>query len=216
MAERLTPEDIESARQKVRDHFGSDVDPLPLAAIGITVQVWRRTDELEDAHTIRFPAKDRITDGEMFAANAATTRFILARIQPSYSAVDWLTLADDVTDPARFAGRRTVSHLLGSTRQKKWAARARRTIDYQAIIVKEYGPEICWLHAHFGSTHIWWGHPDWPALVATFIDGLRGEPPHASAAELHSGLLDSPDTMDPEILDWCTSQLIGYTLMRRD
>lgn len=205
------------AQQRLRERYGSHFDPLPLVAISLTVRAWRRTDEAEDAHTRRYPVSDRITDGEMFAANVATTRLILERLQQSYPAVDWMTLADDVTNPDRVAGRRTVSHLLGKTRHKKWAAKARNVIESQEYLIGDHGPDYCWCEAYLGDLFgHWWGHPDWAALVAAFIETLTDSPPKLSVSELRCGLLDAPDALDPEILDWCTSRLIGYTRVQTE
>lgn len=211
-AKQQFPEVIDMARQEVQGRYGSDVDPLPLAAIGLTLRAWRRSDEVEDAHTARHPVSDQITDGEMFAANVATTRLILERLQQSYPAVDWIRLADDVTNPDRVAGRRSVSHLLGRTRHKKWAAKARRVIESQQFSIGDYGSDYCWCEAYLGmSASNWWGHPDWPELVTRFIDNLNEAPPKITVEELRCGLLDAPDSVDPELLDWCTSQMIGHT-----
>ncbi|ASW85251.1 hypothetical protein CKJ61_10320 [Mycobacterium intracellulare] len=217
--QHLTPkhevtEFIEMAQKQFRYAYGVDFDPLPLAAISLTVRTWRRTEEVEAAHTLRYP---RISDGEMFAANVATTRLILRCLHASYPAVDWMTLADDVTNPDRVAGQRTVSDLLGKARHKRWAATARRVIDMQEVHIREYGSDWCWCEAAFATmSPIWWGHPDWEQLVRAFIDGLSGQPPSAVDIEgLRNGLLVAPDELDPQILDWCTAQLIGYTRRER-
>ena len=72
-------------RERVQDHYGPDVDPLPLAASGLTQRAWRNA-EAEGVHgggTDR-----RISDGEMLAANVATTRLVLQNLR-SFPAVDW-------------------------------------------------------------------------------------------------------------------------------
>jgi hypothetical protein len=127
---------------------------------------------------------------------------------------NWEALADAFTDPKRVAGRRTLVDLLGKTRHRKWMRWAWSAIAVIEVMGKKYGPEYVLLNlASFPLLHDdWWAGPRWPALVDAFINQLREHPPGMTIDELRDGLLNAPDMMDPEVLDWCvTDQLIGYT-----
>jgi hypothetical protein len=63
---------METIRGWVRDKAGPDVDPLPLAAIGLTYHAWRNPSESSHGGP-----DSRISDGEMFGANIATMQLIL-------------------------------------------------------------------------------------------------------------------------------------------
>lgn len=195
-------------RKHVLDHYGADVDPIPLAAIGLTQRVWRNAG-VEGVHG--GGTDSRISDGEMFAANVATTRLVLEYLK-SFPVVDWDALANALVDSNRVVGRRTVSDLLGEI-YDEWVETAHSVIATQRDMMSQYGFDfVLWFDAVSSfDANYWWGSPLWPALVAAFIHGLTESPPGTNIEELRRGLIDAPDTMDPEILDWCASHLIGYT-----
>ena len=119
----------------------SEQKPIALAAIGFTRRVWRRdspNEYVEGAHAGR---RSRISHGEMFAANAATTRLVLEHLRP-YPDVGWYALADAFVDPDRSAGRRTLVDLLGKTRHRRWARWAWGEIVFGiGPEIKDRGPE---------------------------------------------------------------------------
>jgi hypothetical protein len=142
---------------------------IALAAIGITRHAWRSdwNGYVEDAHTVAASRRrTRIIDGEMFAANAATTRFVLEHLS-SYPDVDWEELADAFIDPNRIAGRRTLVDLLGTTRHSRWARWAWKYITTVGWMVTNYGPEYTLiLQANEGTRcDYWWAGPNWSELV---------------------------------------------------
>jgi hypothetical protein len=192
--------------------YGAAVDLPPLAAIGITTAAWRRHRDghAEEAHGgLR---RSRINDGEMFAANVANTRLVLHHLRGSQ--VDWQAMADEFVDPNRVVGQRTFSDLLGAARHRRWSSRAWRYIAGIGAIADQHGMQYALLTQAFIGGHqpIWWGSPRWPQLVEAFIDQLTNRPPGMTAEDLRDGLLDGPDRLPTEILDWCaSSQLIGYT-----
>jgi hypothetical protein len=194
-------------RERVQDHYGPDVDPLPLATIGLTQRAWRNA-EAEGVHgggTDR-----RISDGEMFAANVATTRLVLQNLR-SFPAVDWDALANALVDSDRFAGRRTVSDLLGES-YDEWVDTAHSVIATQRDMVSQYGPDfVLWFNVDSSIGSNWWGSPRWPRWVAAFTDGLTELPPGTNIEKLRRGLTDAPDAMDSKILDWCVSHRIRDT-----
>lgn len=193
--------------------YGASVDLIPLAAIGITGVAWRRDRDghVEQAHCgLR---RSRISDGEMFAANVATTRLVLRHLRDPH--VDWEEMADQFVDPNRVVGQRTVSDLLGATRHRRWSTGAWTYITSVGAIGDQHGTQYALLtQAVLGGSHhdLWWGSPRWPHLVEVFIDQLTEQPPGMTPTELRSGLLDGPDHLPTQVLEWCAaSQLIGYT-----
>lgn len=194
-------------RKRVQDHYGPDVDPLPLAAIGLTQRAWRNA-EAEGVHG--GGTERRISDGEMFAANVATTRLVLHNLG-SFPAVDWDALANALADSDRFAGRRTVSDLLGEL-YDEWVDTAHSVIATQQDMMSQYGPDfVLWFNANSSIGSNWWGSPRWPQLVVAFTEGLTELPPGTNIEELRRGLTDAPDAMDSKILDWCVSHRIRDT-----
>ncbi|HEY1840021.1 MAG TPA: hypothetical protein VGG53_07295 [Mycobacterium sp.] len=147
----------------------------------------------------------------MFAANVATTRLVLEYLRP-FPAVDWNALGNALVDPDRVAGRRTVSDLFGEM-YDEWVDTAHSVIDTQRDMMSQCGPDfVLWFDADSSlNSNYWWGSPLWPTLVAAFINGLTESPPGTNIEELRRGLIDAPNAMDPEVLDWCVSHLIGYT-----
>lgn len=211
--QQLTEDEL---RHSLWGRYGDDIDLLPLAALGIVRLAWRndRNGEVETAHITRISGRrDRISDGEMFAANVATTRLIRDHIRP-YPAVDWEALTEALIDPGRMAGRRSVVDLLGATRHQRWTRSATIFIDSIVNMIAKNGPDfaLLLLAASGADYDNWWSGPRWQQLVDTFITELTEQPPGMSLDDLRIGLLDAPDELDPAILDWCTdNQLIGYT-----
>ncbi|MGE2731412.1 hypothetical protein ACQI4F_18190 [Mycolicibacterium vaccae] len=215
----FTDEDIEEMHRHLAAKYGSEFDLLALAAIGMAYIAWRRggRGDVEEAHAGR---RSRISDGEMFAANVANTRFLLERlkVRPATDA-DWYSLADAFTDPHRVAGRRALVDLLGKSRHRRWMSGAWGYIVSVGRTAQEFGFDQALLAPAFIGSHQerWWAGPKWPEVVDAFISQLSDEPPGTTKQHLQLGLLDGPDQIDPQILDWCaTTQLIGYTRLPSD
>lgn len=195
-------------RQRLIDRYGPDVDLLNLAAIAITRRAWRSDyyGLIEDAHR-------RISDGEMFAANVATTRLVQGYLDP-YPNVRWQDLADAFTDPNRIAGQRTLVDLLGKTRHRRWAKWSGKFIAAISRVVIEDGADSVLVGLADDGTYYdsWWSGPRWLPKVDAFVARLTTRPPGMSVDELRTGLIEGPDRMETTVLEWCTStQLIGYT-----
>lgn len=212
----MEPLTEEMLRHNLTDRYGDNVDLIALAALGITRLAWRsdRSGHVEAAHATRLHGgRDRISDGEMFAANVATTRLILSYIH-AYPDANWDALAHALVDPSRIAGRRTIVDLLGKTRHRRWAMSAGMFIDGIVNMIEKHGTEFTLLfHAVAGAEYDrWWSGPRWQELVDNFMGQLTDDPPGLRRDDLRAGLLEAPDQLDPYILDWCTDeQLIGYT-----
>ncbi|WP_063047584.1 hypothetical protein [Nocardia pseudovaccinii] len=206
---------------KHHERLGSD--PRPVAAYSMMLGLWRNT-IVEDAHA--GDGLDRISDGEMFAANVATFRLIrdfLETAQCSYCGhIKWSLLRDRLIYPNRIAaGSRTVSDLLGE-HYERWTEEASGAFAYYAELTESDDHDMEWFitaKGCFGSVQRnWFGLPDWPGVVDAFLAKEHGgvtskrprDPFPIPAEDLRAGLLDGPDRMDPEVLNWCITDGIGY------
>ncbi len=199
---------VQEMRRLLSQRYGEDVDPLPLAAIGLAQRAWRNI-EVEGVHG--GPASSSISDGEMFAANVATTRLVSTHLR-SFPTVDWDALIASLIDPDRIAGRRSVRDLLGDSYQS-WSDTVYGVIGTQQEFMARYGAEFfVWFNASCSlqSTE-WWGSPEWPAIAEKFVEDLKESPPGIDPTFLRKCLIDAPDELDPEILEWCVDRSIGYT-----
>jgi hypothetical protein len=212
--------DPSKLRERLVGTYGAGVDFIALAAIGITRQGWRSDwhGYVEDAHAgAGLGRRSRITDGEMFAANVATTRLVLQHVR-QFPAVDWEALADAFTDPCRIAGQRTLVDLLGKVRYRRWSHWAWNHIAAMEIRICAHGTEEVLLAYATEGTHYddWWAGPRWPGLVEAFINQLATSPPTMTKRALCEQLLSAPDSLDPNVLEWCaTDQRLRYTTDRR-
>ena len=174
------------------------------AAVGITNVLWRNT-VIETAHASS--GLGRITDGEMFAANVATTRMVRSHLRRDV--IDWVSLSRDFADPNRLAGRRTVADLFGPLYQN-WAIEGEQSILVQSDIATERGERWMLLSNACRAPRKWWGMPEWPAHVDRFLASLDAAPPAISAEELRRILLNAPDEAEPLLLSWCIHRGINY------
>jgi hypothetical protein len=159
---------------------------------------------VEDAHA--GSGLDRISDGEMFAANVAQTRLVLEHYRPE-GGTDWQALFDAVTDPDRvLAGRRTTADLLGDL-YEDWLQHAARATDGLEAAEERYGPRRAHLMLVLGGVQQWWGAPWWPDCVAEFA---RQRPGEFTDEELRL-LVEAPDALDPETLERAVYAGIGFT-----
>ncbi|RBO78470.1 hypothetical protein DFR74_1418 [Nocardia puris] len=234
---------IEGARDNYvkerAERFGAD--QLPVAAYSMMLDVWRNT-IVEDAHA--GSGLNRISDGEMMAANVAVFRLcreFLMTGDPSRAA--WLRLLDELILPVEGikVGSRNVADLLGEHYQE-WMNSAASSLMYWADLTEREDHDMEWFIAVkscFGRPHReWFGMPDWPQLVDAFVakeyggstspaDAARYPDIYADGVkpreklpipdeELRAGLLKGPDHMDPKVLDWCIGDGIGYMKLDRD
>ncbi|MCV7254722.1 hypothetical protein H7J86_21405 [Mycobacterium hackensackense] len=208
------PEVIDSETSALRSlliaQYGPELDFIGLAAIGLTRLAWR-----SDEHGLIEEAHHRITDGEMFAANVATTRLFRQHLE-SYPHVNWQLLANEVTQEERLAAGRTLADLLGKTRYRRWARWASKFIAAIERVIEHDSPEsvLVGLAVAGKAYDRWWSGPQWPLVVDTFIAQITSVPPQVSTSELRADLLTAPDLIAPSVLEWCVDvQQIGATQM---
>lgn len=215
MTDELTPQrELGLIRDALLQQFGPFPDLVTLAAQGLTTALWRNAGA-EDVHGGQ---DSRIHDGEMFAANVATTRLIRSCLEcveyyetedgwsdPEHM-IDWETMTFELLAPERIvAGARSVADLLGPA-YDEWAAGAANTIDYLADLEAERGRDYVLMRYACAANPAFWGGPSWPWTVETFVRYVQPEPPGITRAALWRALLEAPDRMDPEILSWCVSE----------
>lgn len=225
MTDEMTPErELRLIRDELLQRFGPFPDLVTLAAQGLCTALWRNAG-VEDVHGGR---DSRIHDGEMFAANVATTRLIRSCLEcveyyetddgwsdPEHM-IDWETMAYGLLDPDRIAaGTRSVADLLGPA-YDEWVAGAESAIDYLADLEAERGRDYVLMRYACAADPAFWGGPSWPWTVETFVKYVNPEPPGIARAELWRALLEAPDRMDPEILSWCVSEGIQFASSIKD
>lgn len=237
---------LEQGREYYSDRYAarSGPDQTATAAYSMVLSVWRNT-LVEEAHAGN--GLDRISDGEMFAANVATFRLFRDFLRAAdRTRGSWYRLAREMVRADRIvAGMRTVADLLGEF-YEQWAASAEGTVMYYAELTERDDHDMEWFIAVkscFGSVgENWFGMPSWPRVVDVFIqrqhrgsgtveagDGddiggpsspaaitANGQVLPMSVEELRLGLLDGPDRIDPEILDWCVDRGIGSIRPERE
>ncbi|PPJ25644.1 hypothetical protein C5F51_22730 [Nocardia nova] len=242
MANWTLEQGLEFYARERADQTGTD--QCAVAAYSMMLGVWRNT-IVEDAHASG--GVNRISDGEMFAANVATFRMMrdfLEAADRTHAA--WQRLAHEVIRPDRLAaGSRTIADLLGEY-YDQWAKHAGSTLMYYAELTEADDHDMAWfisVKSCFGSVHRhWFGMPEWPHLVNAFVDKPfsgtrplhdyneddayrypslveRARTPRVlpiTAEELRAGLLNGPDHMDPDVLNWCVHDGIGFLRIPHD
>ncbi|RBY83554.1 hypothetical protein DQ238_00175 [Geodermatophilus sp. TF02-6] len=174
------------------------------ASIGIVRGMWRNS-PVENAHT--GSELNRISDGEIFAANVALTRLSLERYRPT-GGTDWQALFDAVTDPDRVrAGNRTTGDLVDEL-YEEWYEHAARATDGLWSAEERYGARQAHLMLVLGGVgEQWRGAPWWPDCVAEFA---REHPSQFTVEELRL-LVEAPDALGPETLERAVDAGIGFT-----
>jgi hypothetical protein len=145
-----------------------------------------------------------ISDGEMFAANVATTR--LAQIfWRRFPDVDWHGLADAIVDPSRLAGGRTFVGLLGD-RFAAWAWDAHSLVLTQRDLAADNGLDwVLWMNAATSDSR-WWGSPSWPHRVERLFAKQNESPSGETLSTMRASFLNAPDDLPVEQLEWFLRQ----------
>lgn len=200
----------------------SEVDGL--VAIGLAHDFWRgQWATVEEAHIHRPPHRlRRISDGEMFAANVGVTRIMLDEMRSGF---DPERIVELLTDPnavrvGHWVGaemqHRDVPDLLGPY-YDQWRTDVSEEADRISDRISKDGyVETLSMYAFFASTiaNHWWGGPGWSFVVTAFLDQIDELPPglpldlqdHGVVRRL---LLDAPDALGTEALEWFVHQGLG-------
>ncbi|UGT61761.1 hypothetical protein [Nocardia asteroides] len=182
-------------------------DQLPAAAYAMVLGAWR-TPLLEDAHA--GDGLNRISDGEMFAANVAAFRIMCCFLTAADRRPEaWQRLSHTLTDPERVAaGSRTVADLLGE-HYPEWAADCASAVRYYATLTAPPEHDMAWFIAVkscFGAVSgNWFGMPGW----ARVVDAFAGRTEPAVPEAVRAALLTAPDQLDPAILEQYVRAGIG-------
>ncbi|WP_328397911.1 hypothetical protein [Nocardia sp. NBC_00416] len=201
--------DIGVLQAGFRSMAGEDADPVAFAAAGITKRAWRNS-EVEFAHGGN--GLNRISDGEMFAANVVMFRLVHDRIRRGRC--DWPALEMEVIRPDRVIAGRTVADYLGPL-YEAWTHTVGAVFDTCSQIEDQHGYDyMIAMNAAMAPVDSVrdtdWGMPRWPDIVEAFLDNLDHTPP-VNTEDLRTGLLTAPDTLGAEVLQWCINHGIGFT-----
>ncbi|OBH40532.1 hypothetical protein A5690_24745 [Mycobacterium intracellulare] len=198
-----------------------------LAAIGLAHDFWRgQWATVEEAHIHRPPHRiRRISDGEMFVVNVKVTRIMLQELRSGF-AIE--RIVERLTDPGELrvghwvgteVHYRDIADLLGP-RYDEWCAavddkaqwiESQISADGFATVLAKYASFAALVAPH------WWSGPDWPAMVDAFLD-VTDEPPPGLPTGLRDRqvvrgmLLDRPDLLGAEALEWCVSKGLRQAL----
>lgn len=199
--------DIEALRLAFRSTVGYEVDPVLFAAAAIAQRAWRNS-EVEVAHA--GDGLNRISDGEMFAANVVMFRIVRDHLRIPGS--EWSELASELVRADRVIAGRTVADLLG-TLHEPWTHSAASVFDTCSQIECQHGRDyLIAMNAALALVSVRdtdWGMPRWPAVVEGFVNDLDSAPP-VNIEDLRRGLLTAPDTLGGTVLQWCIDKGIGF------
>jgi hypothetical protein len=190
-----------------RDEF------LGLVAIGLAHEFWRGQDAVEGVHIHRPPARiRRIDDGEMFTANVRITRICLRHLRDEPELDFGEMVAEFMMSAVPLAGDRTIEDLLGPNYNEWEIAVLSRLDELLEQSEDEDGgfEELISSLAKFAmfvAPH-WWGGPYWPAMIDAFVDSLGDQlPPGVTDKQaLRATLLEAPDDLGVEALEWCVDK----------
>lgn len=210
---------IEEQAPVVLARSGIDADDtdalVSAAAVGLVADAWREG-PLDVIHT----ADDGPSDGEIFAQSVdlyrrARAALVAARDDGPEVLLAFVAVASDVDLPwaggSRFA-LRTVSEAVA-----EFVQHVDDRVWFTAEVMREQGWRVGLLHratsaAFKAPTHF--GMPGWPSAVASAMERLavldRSGAPEALAdlAAVEAALLEAPDQMGADALDWLSHQAL--------
>ncbi|MFG3098457.1 hypothetical protein [Streptomyces sp. NPDC048202] len=205
--------DIEEQALVVLAHFGIDADDtdalVSAAAAGLVTDAWR-----EGPLDVIHAAEDGPSDGEIFAQSIdlyrrARAALVAARDDGPEMLLAFSAVASDVNLPwaggSRFA-LRTVSEPVA-----EFVQHVDDRVWFTAEVMREQGWRAGLLHRATSAafkvpTHF--GMPGWPGAVASAMERLAvldrtGAPePLTDLAAVEAALLEAPDRLGAEALDW--------------
>jgi hypothetical protein len=138
-------------------------------------------------------------------------------VEPDFDPID--AIAFDVVDKDRLAGARTVGDLIGEENYEDWQHGVFGGFVATKAMFDDGGWDlVVWQWALIGLNSRWWGHPRWPDKVAGFFADEVGTdtPPGMTLDALRAALLDAPETLSVEVLQWCVDHTIAYVLVPGD
>ncbi|MGY1896338.1 hypothetical protein [Nocardia gipuzkoensis] len=200
--------DIEALRSAFWSTVGDEADPVLFAAAAIAQRAWRNS-EVELAHA--GDGLNRISDGEMFAANVVMFRIVRDHLRMPGS--EWSELASELIRADRVIAGRTAADLLG-TLHEPWTHTVTSVFDTCSQIEGQHGRDyLIGMNAALASLRVSatdWRMPQWPAVVDAFVNDLDSTPP-VDTEDLRRELMTAPDTLGGKVLQWCIDQGIGFT-----
>lgn len=160
---------IEALRSTFRSTVGDEADPVLFAAAAIAQRTWRNS-EVELAHA--GIGRNRISDGEMFAANVVMFRIVRDHLRMPGS--KWSELESEFMRTGRtVADHLGTPHDPGPTSSPACPTPVRRSragTDATTLIAMNAALALV------GVRDTVWGMPRWPAVVEAFINDLDSTP----------------------------------------
>ncbi|MET9597277.1 hypothetical protein [Streptomyces sp. NPDC006459] len=214
--------DIEEQATVVLAHLGIDVDDtdvlVSVAAVGLVADAWREG-PLDAIHA----ADDGPSEGEIFAQSVdlyrrARAALMAAKDDGPEVLLAFAAVASNVDLP--WAGGSSFALRAVSASTAEFVQHVDDRVWFTAEVMREQGWRAGLLHraasagfkapAHFGM-------PGWPGVVAVAMERLalldRSDAPGALAdlAAVEASLLDAPDRLGADALDWISHQaLFGW------
>ena len=180
-----------------------------LIAIGLAHEFWRGQGPVENRHL----GHRHINDGEMFTANVRVTRICLRHLR---GGIDFDDLLNELSS-VPLAGDRTARDLLGPDFAQWESAVLNRVDDFRESFAEDDDGVLKVFSSLAGFANVvaphWWSGPKWAAMVDAFVDGLTGLPLGVADKDvLRTTLLDAPDDLGIDALEWCVRRGIRASL----
>ncbi|MFG2208906.1 hypothetical protein [Streptomyces sp. NPDC048638] len=211
--------DIEEQASVVLAHFGIDADDTDVlvsaAAVGLVTDAWR-----EGPLDVIHAADDGPNDGEIFAQSVdlyrrARTALLAAQDDGPERLLAFVAVASDMDLP--WAGGSCFALRTVSESTAEFVQHVDDRVWFTAEMMREQGWRAGLLHraasaAFKAPTHF--GMPGWPSAVASAMKRLalldRSGAPEALAdlAVVEASLLEAPDQLGADALDWISHQAL--------
>ncbi|HEX2810297.1 MAG TPA: hypothetical protein VHN80_29375, partial [Kineosporiaceae bacterium] len=158
-------------------------------------------------------------DGQMLAANVEVTRALLGCV--GYERVDWDTIEDLLTDPARPVAGSPLAVRGRPAEISALSAHIRGLIEQYRQGERLVGwPRLLRALALMCQSN-WWGTPWWLDTVEEWITQAAGRIRSSAPAGwrnvecLKEALVDAPEALPAEVRTWCVHQELGHARGRQ-
>ncbi|MFJ5259302.1 hypothetical protein ACIQAC_02325 [Streptomyces sp. NPDC088387] len=213
--ERSPAPDIEKEMPAVLGRLGIDTDDIEClvsaAAVGLVADAWREG-PLDRIHW----AEDGPSDGEVFAQSVdlhrwARSALLAARSEGPEELLAFVAIASDLDLP--WAGGSSFTLRAVSVPVAEFVANVESRVWFTGEVMREQGWRAALMHRAFSAAcraprHF--GMPGWPDAVSEAMERLSGLDPSqvpaalADRAAVEAALLEAPDRLGAEALDWLT------------
>nr|WP_244320090.1 MULTISPECIES: hypothetical protein [Streptomyces] len=213
--------DIEEQAPVVLAHFGIDTEDVDVltsaAAVGLVLDAWREG-PLDEIHA----AVAGPSDGEIFAQSVdlyrrARAALVAAQHEGPEMLLAFSAVASDLDLP--WAGGSPFTLRATARPVEDFVQHVDHRVWFTMEVMREQGWRAGLLHRAASAAFkaaAYFGMPGWPGAVTTAMERLatldRSDAPEALAdlAAVETALLDAPDELGADALDWiCGQALLG-------